>query len=115
MPVVAESTHRVPEAGDVVRLRTRTYLVESAEAGVGGNLIRMACLDDDAQGQPLEAIWELELDRKIVDDEEVWKTIGNRGFDPPRMLSLRPYAALALRHRDQSKSVPSAVSGWHPH
>lgn len=85
MPGVAESTHRAPEAGDVVRLRTRTYLVESAEAGVGGNLIRMACLDDDAQGQPLEAIWELELDRKIVDDEEIWKTIGNRGFDPPRM------------------------------
>ncbi len=84
MASVAEITNRVPRAGDVVRLRTRTYLVESVEPAVGGNLIRMACLDDDAQGQPLESVWELELDREVI-DEQVWKTIGKRGFDPPRL------------------------------
>lgn len=84
MADVAEITTGVPQVGDVVRLRTRTYLVEAVEPGMGGNLVRMACLDDDAQGQPLETVWELELDREVV-DEEVWKTIGNRGFDPPRL------------------------------
>jgi len=68
----------------VRQLRTRTYLVEGVESGAGGNLTPMACLDDDAQGQQLETIWELELDREIL-DEEVWKSIGKRGFDPPRL------------------------------
>ena len=84
MATIADDTTRVPEVGDVVRLRTRTYLVEGVESGIGGNLTRMACLDDDAQGQQLETIWEVELDREIL-DEEVWKTIGNRGFDAPRL------------------------------
>lgn len=43
----------------------------------------MACLDDDAQGQPLDVIWELELSPEIL-DTEVWQSIGKRGFDPPR-------------------------------
>jgi superfamily II DNA or RNA helicase len=46
----------------------------------------MACLDDDAQGQPLEVIWELELDREIV-GEDTWRSIGTRGFDPPRLFA----------------------------
>jgi SNF2 family DNA or RNA helicase len=51
----------------------------------------MACLDDDAQGQPLEVVWELELDTDIL-DEEVWKSIGDRGFDPPRHFSAYVHA-----------------------
>lgn len=31
-------------------------------------------------------VWELELDPEII-DESVWKTIGQRGFDPPRHFS----------------------------
>lgn len=86
MPNAAEGTTRVPRVGDVVRLRTRTYLVEGVEAGVGGTRTRLACLDDDAQGQELETIWELELDHDIL-DAEVWKSIGERGFDPPRLFA----------------------------
>ena len=72
-----------PQVGNVVRARTRTYLVEASEPAVGGHQVRMACLDDDAQGQVLEVVWELELDTEIL-DEEAWKSIGTRGFDPPR-------------------------------
>jgi len=77
---------RPPEPGEVVRIRTRTYLVEGVESGVGGHCVQMACLDDDAQGQPLQVVWELELDGEIL-DEEAWKSIGSRGFDPPRHFS----------------------------
>lgn len=70
--------------GEVVRIRTRTYLVEDIEHEPGsGTLVRMACLDDDAQGQPLEVIWELELGPEIL-EKEVWQSIGKRGFDQPR-------------------------------
>ncbi len=74
---------QIPAPGQVVRVRTRTYLVESVAPGLGGHLVAMACLDDDAQGQPLATVWEIELDREILDGE-AWKSIGSKGFDSPR-------------------------------
>ena len=81
--------HHAPTQGQVVRVRTRTWLVESTEhvpIGRHGTLVRMACLDDDAQGQPLEVVWELELDAEIL-DREAWASIGKRGFDQARHFS----------------------------
>ena len=73
-----------PQPGQVVRVRTRTYLVEETEPSAMGTLVRLACLDDDAQGQELSVIWELELDTEIVGADS-WRSIGNKGFDPPRV------------------------------
>ncbi|MES2476457.1 MAG: DISARM system SNF2-like helicase DrmD [Verrucomicrobiota bacterium] len=74
----------LPESGQVVRVRTRTWLVERVEADPGyGSTVSLACLDDDAQGEQLSVDWDLELDRRIV-SEEAWKDIGKKGFDPPR-------------------------------
>ena len=77
----------IPVAGQVVRLRTRTYLVEEVEsAGPGATLVSVACLDDDAQGQRADVIWELELDTQILDDKG-WAQLGKSGFDDPRLFS----------------------------
>jgi superfamily II DNA or RNA helicase len=46
----------------------------------------MACLDDDAQGQPLEVVWEIELDAEVLDGE-AWASIGKLGFDEARHFS----------------------------
>ena len=81
----------LPSPGDVVRIRTRSYLVENVEEKTGGHGISAVCLDDDAQGQPLEAVWELELDTEIL-DESIWKAIGAKGFDPPRYFSAYVHA-----------------------
>ncbi|MCC7494462.1 MAG: hypothetical protein IT204_19045 [Fimbriimonadaceae bacterium] len=71
----------IPAPGQVVRLRMRTYLTEAVDSTTGhGALVRLSCLDDDAQGQPLEVIWELEPEAQIL-DEEAWQSIGARGFD----------------------------------
>ncbi len=88
MPDIAEDqSAKLPEAGQVVRVRTRTHLVEGVEHNGGaGTLVRLACLDDDAQGQQLEVVWELELDGEIL-DSEAWQSIGKRGFDSPRFFS----------------------------
>lgn len=79
---------RIPEPGEVVRVRTRTYLVEAVEADRTGQgtVVRLACLDDDAQGQQLEVVWELELATEFLDGE-AWHAIEKRGFDPPRFFS----------------------------
>jgi SNF2 family DNA or RNA helicase len=40
-------------------------------------------VDDDAQGDVLEVLWETELDSQIL-DAEAWAQIGHKGFDEPR-------------------------------
>lgn len=77
----------LPQSGQIVRVRTRTYLVESVEpstASPSDMIVRLACLDDDAQGEIIEVVWGLELEAEIVDKETVWKSIGKKGFDTPR-------------------------------
>lgn len=77
----------LPSIGQIVRVRTRTWLVEDVDADSGyGSTVSLACLDDDAQGQQLSVSWDLELDRRIL-SEEAWKDIGNKGFDPPRQFA----------------------------
>ncbi len=72
---IANNQVQAPEAGQVVRVRTRTYLVEKVD-GVGSQaLVSLACLDDDAQGEQLQVIWGLELGTEIL-DRAAWKTIG---------------------------------------
>jgi superfamily II DNA or RNA helicase len=78
-----------PEPGQVVRVRQRRYLVEEVvppAAAADSTLVRLACLDDDAQGQPLEALWEAELDAEVL-TAEAWDAVAARGFDPPRQFA----------------------------
>ncbi|MDA2928723.1 DISARM system SNF2-like helicase DrmD [Acidobacteria bacterium AH-259-O06] len=46
-------------------------------------LVRLACADDDAQGQTLDVFWDYELDRRIL-EEEGWQDLAAKGFDAPR-------------------------------
>jgi hypothetical protein len=69
-----------------VRVRTRTYLVEDVEnngPGSPSTMVSLGCIDDDAQDDKLDVIWDLELDREIL-DKDVWKSIGRKGFDDIR-------------------------------
>lgn len=77
------------QAGQIARVRTRKYLVEEVvPPPVAGDqtLVRLACLEDDAQGQQLEVLWEREVDAKILDDAS-WAKVAEKGFDPPNIFS----------------------------
>jgi ERCC4-related helicase len=79
--------NQLPEPGQIVRVRSRTWLVEEVDADpTYGSTVALACLDDDAQGEQLSVNWDLELERRIV-SEEAWKSIGRKGFDPPRQFA----------------------------
>jgi hypothetical protein len=59
----------VPEPGQVVCVRRRQYLVEEVVPPpnpADQTLVRLSCLDDDAQGQELEALWEKEVEQVLV-------------------------------------------------
>lgn len=74
-----------PIPGQIARVRQRHYLVESTVAPprLGDHtLVTLSCVDDDAQGQPLDVLWERELDAEIQSGE-AWDAVAKRGFDPP--------------------------------
>lgn len=77
---------RPPDVGDLVQVRSRTWLVEEVvEPKIPGQsaAVRLACADDDAQGQSLDVFWDYELDRRIL-KEEGWSDLAAKGFDSPR-------------------------------
>ena len=77
---------RSPHVGELVRVRSRRWLVEDViEAEKPGETARvaLACADDDAQGQTLTVFWDYEIDRRILEDEG-WTDLASKGFDSPR-------------------------------
>jgi hypothetical protein len=80
---------RLPRIGELVLVRSRRWLVEEVLAApepCQSAVVRLACADDDAQGQALDVFWDYEPDRLIL-EEEGWKNLAGRGFDPPRMFA----------------------------
>jgi len=78
-----------PAPGDLVQVRSRRWLVEEVvdpETPGHSALVRLACADDDAQGQSLDVFWSYELDRRIL-KEESWQDLAARGFDAPRQFA----------------------------
>jgi hypothetical protein len=66
-----EEPHRegLPRVGDVVALRHRQWLVEGVALGAPGEspLVSLVCLDDDAPGDALEVLWDLELGAAVLE------------------------------------------------
>ncbi len=82
-------TLEIPEAGQIARVRQRLYVVEQTvppRTSHDSTLVKLSCVDDDAQGQPLEVLWERELDPEILTGE-AWDAIATRGFDQAKVFS----------------------------
>lgn len=79
----------IPQAGQIVRVRSRQYLVEGVDPPADhgdSSLVRLSCLDDDAQGDQLAVLWEKEIDARITDSAS-WELVTSRGFDRPHLFS----------------------------
>jgi superfamily II DNA or RNA helicase len=61
----------VPQPGQVLAARGRQWLVEALELGDEHEspLLSLACLDDDAPGQKLEMLWDLEVGARVIDPQ----------------------------------------------
>lgn len=80
---------RLPEIGELVLVRSRSWLVEDVTPGTepgDSPVVRLSCADDDAQGQSLEVYWDCEIDRLIL-EEEGWGGLASKGFDPPEQFA----------------------------
>jgi Helicase conserved C-terminal domain/SNF2-related domain len=76
----------LPATGQIVRVRTRHWLVDDVVPSPTGTWLRLSCVEDDSQGEALEVLWEVELDGRIL-DAEAWSDIGKKGFDEPRQFA----------------------------
>lgn len=75
--------------GQIARVRQRTYLVEEIvkpKRAADSTLVRLSCVDDDNQGQPLEVLWEREIDPEVLTGE-AWESLAKRGFDQPKLFA----------------------------
>ncbi len=87
MTVITLAT--VPSPGRIVYVRSRQFLVEeviSSPVTGGDTLVRLACLEDDAQGEPLEVFWEREIDARLMEASS-WEMVAHKGFDDARYFS----------------------------
>lgn len=79
----------LPTAGQFARVRQRTYLVEQVvkpKRAADSTLVQRSCVDDDNQGQPLEVLWEKELDPTALTGE-AWDQIAQKGFDESELFA----------------------------
>jgi hypothetical protein len=56
----------MPKLGQLIHLRHRRWLIEAVEEAplLGeATLVYAACVDDDAQGEPVSVLWKHELCR----------------------------------------------------
>jgi hypothetical protein len=75
-----------PQPGDFVRVRSRRWLVENGQAVEGLTALRLACVDDDAQGETVSVLWDAELDAAVLADEG-WSAVSKHGTDDPGVFS----------------------------
>ena len=80
---------QIPTQGEIVRVRQRFYLVEDVvrpRRKPDSTIVKLSCIEDDAQGQPLEVLWERELDAEPFRGEQ-WAGLAKNGFDHPDLFA----------------------------
>lgn len=72
-----------PAQGDIVRVRSRRYLVEEVTNPVepgDDHLVRLSCLEDDAEGEELQVLWQSEVDAERIAETD-WSKLSKGDFD----------------------------------
>ncbi len=72
----------LPQPGDFVEVRGRRWLVEGSPTFTGVGAVRLACVDDDAQGEVVEVAWDAELDGR-QSNRDTWESLAESGTDDP--------------------------------
>jgi superfamily II DNA or RNA helicase len=75
------------QAGQFVSLRGRRWLVEGAASNDKTlQTVALSCIADDAQGEPLEVLWDAEVAPETIADDS-WSSVGRAAPDDPEILA----------------------------
>src|SRR5207237_1190501 len=86
---VSVAVQRPPAIGENVRVRSRRYLVEEVNPPPtpgDDTLVRLSCLEDDAEGEELRVLWEREVDAERIDEAD-WSKLTKGEFDPVKFFA----------------------------
>jgi len=62
--------------GRFVELRGRPWLVEAVQREMNGHqTLNLSCIADDAQGERLEILWDVEIGAVLLDEDD-WRHVG---------------------------------------
>src|SRR5580700_40060 len=90
LPELAGEGECLLSPGQVVKVRSRRYLVEAVEPALQPHweqtLVDLSCLEDDAQGERLSVLWEREADAHVLQQAD-WSYLARTGFDAPHVFS----------------------------
>src|SRR5213595_2453190 len=78
-----------PRIGEIVRVRSRRYLVEEVSAPPtpgDDTLVRLSCLEDDAEGEDLQVLWVREVDAERIAEAD-WSKLTKGEFDPVKFFA----------------------------
>jgi hypothetical protein len=109
-------SERQPEAGELVQVRSRRWLVEEvipSDAPGQSSLVRLACADDDAQGQALDVFWDSRDTRRVFEEllgtaeRSIWAST-YAFFDGPRVFEVLRACNKTLTGTDRS-SRPTRI------
>jgi hypothetical protein len=78
----------LPQPGQLVHSRQRRWLVEGAETAPRfgeAALVRAACVDDDAPGEPVSVLLEHELDARVIADDGWRRNAQRAGEERPTL------------------------------
>lgn len=84
-PDTAMTSAADPVPGDFVRVRGRIWIVDAVRADRPG-VVRLICVDDDAQGDQLEVDLQAEIDVKPIGDE--WSALASSPSDANMLSAL---------------------------
>src|SRR3954451_4440433 len=82
-----------PESGQLARVRGRMWVVgdvsRDSQASLDGravqNLVQLVSVEDDATGEELEVIWEIEPGTRVIERTELPKIAADRLDDPAEL------------------------------
>lgn len=91
MPIKSRVEIQLPEQGQIVKIRQRMYTVTEVHASTISSpdgelpmhLITLASVEDDALGETLQVLWEIEVGTQIIERAELPSITG---FDAPERL-----------------------------
>jgi hypothetical protein len=84
LPPAEHHLDALPKPGQVVQARHRQWMVEAVHRGAAHDSARvcLVCLDDDAPGEALDILWDLEVGARVIDPAA--EGLDPRGrLDPP--------------------------------
>ena len=90
------ATYKIPEPGQIVEVRQRRFVVSDIQQTALPNdvlrshfedkqhLVTLACVEDDAQGEEIQVVWEIEVGKHV--HENLALPSPEQGFDNPQRL-----------------------------